>query len=428
MRALVLRAVDSSLSYRLVDRGRIRPVVSGGIRGIGGDAVHSYDYGTGRGEGATAATAMEEAIDRVRDLVEEIAGPDAASTLEIVAYLFPSGARDAGPVGVVDDAMLAERENAPGRSESDAAVLRLARAGRAMYPAALHLAVMDDAFFSTLPPESAIYLLPESLTRSLDLRRRGYRGVLHAGALRKIRALLDVREPRGAREARARERPSGEAAARKGRVVLCYVEGAAGVTAVHGDRTVWTTFGLSRGDGLPGELAAGAVDLGVLEACVAGTGASLESWLPMLRTQSGLGAVDGNLDRVSMEAERGVESSRTRWAAFVQAIAAAVAGAVALMGGVDAVGFLGRSAVGSARLRRDVCARLGVFGIRAPEEVGAAAGRPETGASGAEEPRPLVVAVPVDEDEEIERIALQFARTAANGSGATGNSATAPPG
>jgi len=414
MKTLILRYSAGTLSYRVAERGRTTPLVSGSIRRIGGETDHRYSYGKGRGEGSTDAATPAQAVGRVADLFEDLRGWGVPIEVSAVAYLVPHGDRAEVESDEADETFVDRLRAAieAGRGGRDA--LQIIEAGRARYPGLRHVAVADDAFFSGLPPEAASYLLPDALTGPLSLRRRGHRGLLHAGALAKVMPILQAADAASG----TRPRPSAPPEAisstptvpvsiPKHRIVLCHLERAAGVTAAAGDRPVWTTFGFAAGDGLPGPLGVGSLDVGVLAACLRDSEMSRDLLLAVLANGSGLGLRDDpdEIDRVALEAERGTEPIRTTWTAFVQGMAGAVAAAVSALGGIDALVFLGEGALRSPRFRRAVCTRLGFLGIRPPDEVALKASDPTR--LSPEGARPIVLAVPVDEDELVARKALE---------------------
>jgi acetate kinase len=152
--------------------------------------------------------------------------------------------------------------------------------------------------------------------------------------------------------------------------VLCHLDRHAGVTAVQGSRPIWTTFGVAPGDGLPGIDGIGHVDLGVLDALVAAGWTIDRALVHALRTRGGLasiGPVDG-LERLAADAGREMEPARTVFETLVQRIVVAAAGAIALLGGLDALVFVGEDALASHRFRHAVCAGLGYFQVALPTD------------------------------------------------------------
>ena len=364
MNLLILRCGDVRLSYRLMLQAKGLPTVSGEVRKIGGDAEHVYSYPRGRGEGGTDAASFPAAAARMATLLGEVeVAPGENEPVETVAHLFPTGGTTPVPVTRVDDGLVALISTGGGAPGNRGAIDTLA-ASRDLFPHAQHVVVWDDAFYSDLPPESRGYLLPESLDLPFDLRRRGFRGLLHAAAVHRVARVLGPPEPAHRGGPRISRPPAAGA-----RVVLCFFDRHAGVTAVLGNAPVWTTFGTGPGDGLPGERGVGSIPLSALETVLTHTRLPAERLLAVLRHGGGLGVREPeDLERVALEAFRGLEPSRTTFATFVREIVGAIGAAATILGGMDALVFVGDRALASHRLRTAVCAGLGAWGVDLPSE------------------------------------------------------------
>jgi acetate kinase len=165
---------------------------------------------------------------------------------------------------------------------------------------------------------------------------------------------------------------------------------------------------MAPGDGLPGERGVGTIDVGALEALLLDADLPREVLLKALRTSGGLGLrEDEDLDRIALEAARGQEPARTTFETFVQVVAVAIGGAATVLGGIDALVFIGSHAVSSHRFREAVCGRLGVFGVAAPADVPVPPFE-VTRLSGLTDTGPAVFAAPVNEDELVAREVIRL--------------------
>ncbi|NMC71994.1 MAG: hypothetical protein GYA57_18330, partial [Myxococcales bacterium] len=209
------------------------------------------------------------------------------------------------------------------------------------------------------------------------------------------------------------------------RVVLCYCDRQAGVTAVLGNAPIWTTFGISPGDGLPGERGVGVLPIGALETLLRHTTLPPDRLLAILRNSGGLGVEEADeFERVALEAFRGVEPSRTRFAAFVREISAAVGAAATILGGLDALVFIGARAVGSHRFRAAVCAGLEAWRVAPPADVPVPPF--EVTQLSDDGRRPSVWAASINEDELVAREVSRYLQGDA-GRGDAGDSSPPPP-
>jgi acetate kinase len=398
MNLLILRSGDVSLSYRLMPQPKGLPAVSGEIRRIGRDAEHVYSYPRGRGEGATDAVTFAQATACMGALLDdvELKPGEPLEAVDTIAHLLPTGGSTPVPVTRVDDGLFAAISKAGGAPGNRGALEALA-ACRERYDRAQHVVVWDDAFYCDLPPESRRYLLPESFELPFDMHRCGFRGLLHSAAVSRIAPHLFTQEtPRRAGPRRLRPSPEGV------RLVLCFFDRHAGVTAVLGNAPVWTTFGIAPGDGLPGASGIGSLPVGALETILKHTVLPPDRLLAVLRNGAGLGLREPEeLERVALEAFRGIEPSRTTFATFIRELVGAVGAAATILGGLDALVFVGERALASHRFRAAVCAGLEAWNIESPAEVPVPPFEITPLCGGGD--HPFVYAVSVNEDELVAR-------------------------
>ncbi|MBN1770064.1 MAG: hypothetical protein JXB32_02290 [Deltaproteobacteria bacterium] len=418
MSLLIVRCGDTNLSYRLMVQAKGLPAVTGELRRVGGETEHRYSYPRGCGEGAAEAPDFAAAVERMATLLDEVElRPDETAEFDTIVHWFVVGGATPVPVTRVDPGLVAQLSRGGGAPGTRGALATL-EACRARFPDARHVIVWDDAFYCDMPPESRSYLLPETLDLPFELRRRGYRGLLHAAATsRVVSRLVGRNAPRraGAGGGMPDEGP---------RVVLCYCDRHAGVTAVLGNAPIWTTFGISPGDGLAGERGVGLLPIGALETLLRHTTLPPERLLAILRNSGGLGVDESEeFERMALEAFRGVEPSRARFSTFVREIAAAVGAAATVLGGLDALVFVGNRAVGSHRFRTAVCAGLEAWRIAVPADVPVPPH--EVTQLSDDGSHPSVWAASINEDELVAREVARYLEGDA-GSGGAGSSPPPP--
>jgi acetate kinase len=259
---------------------------------------------------------------------------------------------------VIDDAVAAQLEllvelaplhNAP-------ALAAIADARR-LLPEATHVGVFDTAFHRTIPEVARTYALPRRY-RDRGIRRFGFHGLSIAWA---------------AEQARAR------------RLVVCHLGGGASVTAVADGRSIDTTLGFTPLEGVPMGTRAGSVDPGALIYLLR-HGVTLDELDQALEHESGLVGLAGTDDVSALERDPGDEAALAL-DVYCYRIAQAVAAMATALGGLDTLVFTGGVGEHSARVRAQVCARLGHLGVavdgRANAEL-AGEGAVESAASGAQ--------------------------------------------
>jgi len=258
---------------------------------------------------------------------------DAARDVEAVAHRVVHGGELREPT-LIDDALQARLEalvelaplhNVP-------AVESIAEARRVL-PGVPHVAVFDTAFHVTIPDVASTYALP-SVWRS-EIRRYGFHGLSVEWATERVRA---------------------------SRLVVCHLGGGCSVTAVLDGRSIDTTMGFTPLEGVPMATRPGSVDPGALLYLLR-RGVELGVLDDAIERASGLLALSGRTGDVA-ELER-VDDDGAKLAldVFGYRVSAAVGAMAVALGGLDALVFTAGIGEHSARVRADVCARLGFLGV-----------------------------------------------------------------
>jgi acetate kinase len=289
--------------------------------------------------------------DRVADLLGEFlaSGPAPGAVGHRVVH---GGARFVEPV-LLDEA--AETvlgsliELAPLHNPPAVAAIRALRAIREDLP---QVACFDTAFHAAMPPRAATYALPARWRSRWDIRRFGFHGLSHAWASRRAAELLG--------------RPLGEL-----RLVTSHLGAGASLAAVADGSSVDTTMGFSPLDGLVMATRSGSVDPGLVLFLLrhgAGSPAEVERALEQESGLLGLSGTSGDLREVLAGSDAGDPGATLAYQVYVHRIRTSTAAMAAAMGGVDAVVYTGGAGTASARLRAEVCSRLGFLGIDLDED------------------------------------------------------------
>jgi acetate kinase len=232
------------------------------------------------------------------------------------------------------------------------AVDAIAEARRAL-PDVPHVAVFDTAFHSTLPDVAAIYALPADWRH--EIRRYGFHGLSVQWASERVRVP---------------------------RLVVCHLGGGCSVTAVRDGCSVDTTMGFTPLEGVPMATRPGTVDPGALLYLLR-RGVSVEELDEVIERRSGLLALSGTSGDVA-KLERSNDSRATlALSLFAYRVATAVGAMAVALDGLDALVFTAGIGEHSARVRAEVCGRLGFLGLQLDSGRNAVA-RPDAEVSAAE--------------------------------------------
>jgi acetate kinase len=283
-----------------------------------------------------------------------------------------------------DAALDALAELAPLHNPPALAAVRELRRRR---PGLVQVACFDTAFHAGMPAMASTYALPSRWRVDWGIRRFGFHGLSHSWASRRAAELLG--------------RPIADT-----RLVTAHLGSGASLAAVARGRSVDTTMGFTPLEGLAMATRSGSVDPGALlwalrhgDIDADGIEADLEQRSGLL----GLSERSGDLRQVLVAADAGDAAALLAYEVYVHRIQTATGAMAVACGGMDALVFTGGAGEGSARLRVDVCAGLGVLGVAplAGPAVEAGSGDRMLTPSG---PAPAVAVVAAREDLEIARL------------------------
>ena len=236
------------------------------------------------------------------------------------------------------------------------AVAALREVGR-LLPETPAVACFDTAFHAGMPPAARTYALPREWNERWSLRRYGFHGLSHAGAVRRAAELVG--------------RPMEEL-----RIVSCHLGAGASLAAVRGGRSVDTTMGFTPLAGLVMQTRSGSLDPGLVVWLLEHGGVGLEELADTLEHGSGmkgLSGTSGDLREVLAGMARGEAGCVLAYDAFVHRLVREAAAMVASAGGLDVLVMTGGIGEHSPEVRRDAAAGLAHLGVAVDEAANAAA-------------------------------------------------------
>jgi acetate kinase len=280
--------------------------------------------------------------------LESLDAVDAAEVDAVGHRVVHGGSRLVEPT-VIDDSVRASIEELESIAPlHNAPALAGIQAATRAIPDAPHVAVFDTAFHAAMPAEAATYALPRSWREDWGIRRYGFHGLSVQWSSERAAQLL------------------GEA--RSERLVVCHLGGGCSVTAVRHGRSIDTSMGFSPLEGVPMATRSGSVDPGALLFVQRAHGLSVDEVDYALNEESGLEGLSEGRGLRALEASED-ESAAFALGVYTYRIAGAVAAMSVALGGLDALVFTAGVGEHSARVRTDVCARLGFLGIELDREL-----------------------------------------------------------
>ena len=213
------------------------------------------------------------------------------------------------------------------------------------------VAVFDNAFHSTMPPEAYIFPVPYEYYEKYQVRRYGFHGTSHRFVSARCAEVMgkDIKDLK---------------------IITCHLGNGSSITAVKGGKCVDTSMGLTPLDGFIMGTRCGAVDPSVITFLQ-----EKEGWTPaqtseILNKKSGVFGISGisSDDRDVLAAEEaGNERAHLARSILKYQVRKVIGSYVAAMDGVDAIVFTGGIGENTTDLRADVCKNLTYLGVEIDE-------------------------------------------------------------
>ncbi len=385
MKVLVINAGSSSLKYQLIDMTTEDVIAKGNCEriGIGGLITHKLADGTTIKEEADFPT-HTEAFEKLVELLTtgEKAVVESLSEIAAVGHRIVQGGKyfseSVLATEEVIDRIASISDLAP--LHNPAHVLAI-RACQKVFPQGTpQVVVFDTAFHQTMPPKAYMYGLPYEYYEKYQIRKYGFHGTSHRFVTGRLGELIGGVEDK--------------------KIVTCHLGNGSSIAAVDGGKCVDTTMGFTPLDGLVMGTRSGAVDPSVILYIMKHENLTPDQMNDVLNKQSGFlgmsGVTSDSRDLIKAS-EEGSDRAQETIDKFRYQIRKYIGSYAAAMGGLDAVVFTGGIGENSDELRHDVCADMGVLGIKLDEEKNVELNRHE-GKISAEDSRVQVWIVPTNEE------------------------------
>jgi acetate kinase len=263
--------------------------------------------------------------------------------------------------------------------------LELIRETQQLFPGVRQFACFDTTFHATMPEAAARLPLPGELWDA-GVRKYGFHGL-------SCESIVHAIGP---------EVP--------GRVIVAHLGNGASVTAIANGLSVDTTMGLTPTGGIVMGTRPGDLDPGVLLYILKTNGADLHGLEKLVDKRSGLLGISGASSdmRVLHEASGGNHRAALAIEMFARSGKKAIAGHVAMLGGLDLLVFTGGIGEHDALVRAKICEGLECFGVRLDRE----ANTRSAGTISAADSAVCVRVVTSDEEAQIARIVFRLLKAA----------------
>jgi acetate kinase len=209
------------------------------------------------------------------------------------------------------------------------------------------IAVFDTAFHATLEPAAYVYPVPYGWLQD-GVRRYGFHGISYQYATRRAAQLL--------------ARPAESL-----RLILCHLGNGCSLAAVRNGKSIDTTMGFTPLEGLMMGTRSGSIDPGILVYLLRHRGYQADQLDEILNRESGLKGVSGlsgDMREILSAAAQGNAQAQLAFDIFAHRVTREVGAMLAVLGGVDALAFMGGVGENCPPLRERVCRQLGFLGLQ----------------------------------------------------------------
>lgn len=219
------------------------------------------------------------------------------------------------------------------------------------------VAVFDNAFHSTMPPEAYIFPIPYEYYEKYAIRRYGFHGTSHKYISHRCAELMgkDIKDLK---------------------IVTCHLGNGCSIAAVKNGKVIDTSMGLTPLDGFEMGTRCGGIDPSVIIFLQQKEGLTPEETDELLNKKSGALGVSGiSSDDRDLRDAIMQGNKRAKLARDIQwyQIRKFIGSYVAAMDGIDALVFAGGIGENTDDLRTDVCSKLSFLGFEIDEEANKAA-------------------------------------------------------
>lgn len=244
------------------------------------------------------------------------------------------------------------------------------------------VAVFDNAFHSTMPPEAYMFGLPYEYYEKYKIRKYGFHGTSHRFV--------------SARCAEVMQKPIEDL-----KIITCHLGNGSSITAVKNGKVIDTSMGLTPLDGEIMGTRTGAIDPSAVLYIMKKEGKTPDEMDTLLNKQSGILGVSGlsSDDRdIKKAAAEGNDRAKLARDMQIYEIVKYIGSYTAAMGGLDAIVFTGGIGENADDMRATVCDKLSYLGIEIYKPYNATLVKGKEGEISTENSKVRVFVLPTNEE------------------------------
>lgn len=395
MKILVCNAGSTSLKFKLYDMPGETVLARAKLERVGSldDALFEYVSEVSGERVQGERLSIPDYRTGIALFLQTLTGPahgvlGAVSEIDRVGYKATVSKGHMDVHELTEDVLEGMREWLPIAPLHNRAYLDTIACMREQLPSSLFLGVFETSFHRQIPLYRRLYGVPYEWYEKYGVERLGY----HSASNSYIASCL--KKQRGAHY----------------KAITCHLGGSSSVCAVLDGHSIDTSFGMSLQTGLLHANRTGDLDCEVAPYLRA-IGVADEEIAAGIRSKGGLlgiSGVSGDLRYVQEAAAQGNERAQLALDVFIDGIVRYIGSFYVELGGLDTLVFTGGIGENSSVVRKGVCDRLGVLGVRLDSERNDAL-RGE-GVISDEASDVTVQVIPTDEEKGIAQLTYAFTR------------------
>lgn len=369
MKVLVINCGSSSIKYDLFEMETEKSLARGLIEAVGSPQANMTHRVNGGAEAKIPLAADTDYERGVKTLVEALCGRgdagvktgpviDSPAAIDAVGHRIVHGGERLTAPSIIDKDVLQivtdNNELAPLHNPVN---LMGVYAAQHVLPKAIHVAVMDTAFHSSMGPAMKHYPIPYDWHAKYRIYRYGFHGNSHQYVSEE--------------GARFLAKPPEQSA-----FITCHLGNGCTIGAVRAGRTYDISMGFTPLEGLMMGTRSGSIDAAIVPFLVQTKGLAMDDVFNALQKKSGLLGVSGksnDMRRVQEAADAGDARCQLAIEMFVNRCKMWIGGLLAEMGRADAVIFTGGIGQFAKPIRKRICQSMDHLGIVLDEQANDAA-------------------------------------------------------
>lgn len=349
IKILAVNAGSSTLKWKLFQMPGADVIAKGQIERIGfKDARLSITMMRDDFSEELTIKDHQQAVDKLLGILTEYKIVDKLDEIKGVGHRFVNGANHFAKSIVIDDTVLKEMEDlvefAPLHNPANIMAIK---AFRRELPNALSVAVFDTGFHQTIPEENVVYAIPYEYYQKFHVQKFGAHGISYRYVLQRFLKVTECNKENK-------------------RVIILHLGSGASVCAIQNGKSLDTSMGFSPVSGIAMQTRSGDVDPSMLIYLEEKLGVNSKSVLKMLNNKSGILGISGVSSdmREIMEIHQKNERADLALRVFVNRIVKYIGAYATELGELDAIVFTGGIGENIPRVRKLICDKLGIFGVK----------------------------------------------------------------